>query len=30
MKEVFESKFYFLQEKATNPPSHDKRENDDV
>jgi hypothetical protein len=29
MKEVFESKFYFLQEKATNPP-HDKRENDDV
>jgi len=27
---VFESKVYFLQEKGTNPPSHDKRENKDV
>ncbi len=25
MKDVFKSKFYFLQEKTTNPPSHDKR-----
>lgn len=30
MKDVLKSKFYFLQEKTTNPQSHDKRENYDV